>query len=83
MRTVGLSASSVPAAAASPPDTVAIVVPAADVAAPSEFAAVLRCYIPFAEDEGERGGRFTRLNMALRGGPPYRDAEGARSWWAW
>jgi hypothetical protein len=80
---VGLSATPVPAAAAAPLDTGAIVVPAADVAAPSEFAAVLRCYIPLPEEDGERSGRFTRLNMALRGGPPYRDAEGARSWWAW
>ena len=75
---------SVPATTAAPsvkPEM--IVVDAADVAAPSEFAAVLRCYIPLPEEEGERTGRFTKLNMALRGGPPYRDAEGARSWWAW
>jgi hypothetical protein len=62
-------------------NSAAIADAAADVAAPNEFAAILRCYVP--GDEPERGGRFTRLNMALRGGPPYRDAEGARSWWAW
>lgn len=75
--------SSVPATTAkSSVNSGAILVDAADVAAPSEFAAVLRCYIPECE-ESERTGRFTKLNMALRGGPPYRDAEGARSWWAW
>lgn len=80
---MGLPATSVPAASASV-NPVAIVVPAADVAAPSEFAAVLRCYIPLpAEEEGEHLSRFIRLNMALRAGPPYRDAEGGRSWWAW
>jgi hypothetical protein len=74
--------SSASATTAVPTQPAVVLVAAADVAAPSEFAAVLRCYIPECE-ESERTGRFTKLNMALRGGPPYRDAEGARSWWAW
>ncbi|MBE2315869.1 hypothetical protein DVA67_007770 [Solirubrobacter sp. CPCC 204708] len=78
---MGLSATSV-SAPSQPVDSVAIIAPAADVAAPSEFAAILRCYIPEQECE-KTAGRFTRLNMALRAGPPYQDAEGARSWWAW
>ena len=79
---MGPSPTSATSAAVSPPTATVVLVDAADVAAPSEFAAVLRCYIPECE-ESERTGRFTKLNMALRGGPPYRDAEGARSWWAW
>ena len=77
---MGPSSTSATTAATTPPAIV--LVDAADVAAPSEFAAVLRCYVPECE-ESERSGRFTKLNMALRGGPPYRDVEGARSWWAW
>ena len=78
-RFVGPSSTSATTAASKPPAIV--LVDAADVAAPSEFAAILRCYVPECE-ESERTGRFTKLNIpALRGGPPYRDAEGARSWW--
>ena len=77
---MGPSSTSATTAASKPP-AIAFA-DAADGAAPNEFAAILRCYFPEWE-ESERTGRFTQLNMALRGGPSYRDADGARSWWAW
>lgn len=48
---------------------------ASAVAAPSEFFAILRCYLPEAD-------ACIKLNMALRSTSPYVDDTGARSWWA-
>ena len=48
---------------------------ASAVAAPNEFFAILRCYLPETDS-------CIRLNMALRSTSPYVDDTGARSWWA-
>lgn len=48
---------------------------ASAVAAPNEFFAILRCYLPEAD-------ACIKLNMALRSTSPYVDDTGARSWWA-
>jgi hypothetical protein len=49
---------------------------ASAVAAPNEFFAILRCYLPEAD-------ACIKLNMALRSASPYMDDTGARSWWAY
>lgn len=49
---------------------------ASAVAAPNEFFAILRCYLPEAES-------CIKLNLALRSTSPYVDDTGARSWWAY
>jgi hypothetical protein len=45
------------------------------VAAPGEFFAILRCYLPETDS-------CIKLNMALRSTSPYVDDTGSRSWWA-
>jgi hypothetical protein len=49
---------------------------ASAVAAPNEFFAILRCYLPEAES------CLKTVNAQLRSGPPYVDDTGSRSWWA-
>lgn len=48
---------------------------ASAVAAPNEFFAILRCYLP-------ETSACVKLNLALRSTSPYVDDTGARSWWA-
>jgi hypothetical protein len=49
---------------------------ASAVAAPNEFFAILRCYLPETD-------ACIKLNLALRSTSPYVDDTGARSWWAY